>query len=127
MSLKGFGVGGGFRLENEGRAHSSHGISDLRMISWVFPCSAGISAVWGPETPIHHWPFLHSKNTIFEGKVSKFDTTNTIKLVKIAKRTNGSIFTHILPDPGRPGVGQKLYARRLLLSYPGVRLQFGCV
>ena len=67
----------------------------------VFPCFVGISAVDGscPSSPFvpfdpHHGPF-HTPNTL---KMSNFETKNTIKPGKKAKRTNGSIFTHVHPN-----------------------------
>ena len=68
----------------------------------VFPCFIGISAVYGscPSSPFvsfdpHHGPF-HTPNTL---KMSNFDANNTIKPGNTnAKKTNGSIFTHVHPN-----------------------------
>ena len=73
------------------------------MVLLAFPCFVGISAVYGccPNSPcpFRHplWPFLHQKHYILK-EMPKLNAKNTTKLGGKNKRTNGSIFTHALPN-----------------------------
>ena len=56
---------------------------------------------WNPESTIcpfraRKWPFQAPKTLRSNGRMANFEAKNTLKLGgKNAKRTNGSIFTHV--------------------------------